>query len=102
MPGQRDFCSQVEFAEVFVEDADGTFTAPLTGHKDKVAIGAGEEVSAAVVLGVGGDLVPQVVPLLRFLDVSGGGVNVDLRISEGEIKVAPAADELIVRTAVFH
>lgn len=29
MPGQRDFCSQVEFAEVFVEDADGTFTAPL-------------------------------------------------------------------------
>ena len=75
MPSQRNFCSRVEFAEVFVKDADGTFTAPLTGHKDKVAIGAGEEVSAAVVLGVGGNLVPQIVPLLRFFDVSGGGVT---------------------------
>ena len=183
MPSQRNFCSRVEFAEVFVKDADGTFTAPLTGHKDKVAIGAGEEVSAAVVLGVGGNLVSQIVPLLRFFDVSGGGVgevegvkeglwfvevtegiiavrcklggysgpggdaivgvvtpgvgvngahlhfggagpcallvalgmhsgvdvpepgggvNVDLRISEGEIKVASAAYELVVRTAVFH
>ena len=46
MPGQRDFCSQVEFAEVFVEDADGTFTAPFTGDKDKVAVGAGKRYPA--------------------------------------------------------
>ena len=97
MPSQRNFCSRVEFAEVFVEDADGTFTAPVTGHKDKVAIGAGEEVSAAVVLGVGGNLVPQIVPLLRFFDVSGGGVGEVEGIKEGLWFVEVAEGIIAVR-----